>query len=384
LVLTLLIALGTLVQDFRYDRSLSQAHETTRAIDRQFSALDVSLAELRASEAGYVASGQSLDVWTARVGEILSGIEASIGNLSSAAVDITAKTQIEAAAAAFVEIKRIEERAREFANKDQKFLASDLIFMDGVEASRRFGQALAQARATELAAAQARESRLAWTRFGMNAVALGFAIVVMLYYARSAQPAEEPPRSLDLRSQEPPAPVVMAPPPSIASPPPPPVTTAVNLTETAELCVDLARVTDGADVPPLLERAARVLDAKGVVLWMADADGALLRPTLSYGYGDKVLNRLGTLRMDGENVTALAYRSMKPQSVSSTTAKGNGALAIPLVTASGCLGVLAAEIRQGKPSAERLAIARVIGAQFASLVAPAAEATEAAGKAAEA
>jgi hypothetical protein len=64
--------------------------------------------------------------------------------------------------------------------------------MDGTEAVRRFGQSLAQARTLELSASQARATRLAWTRFGMNVVALGFAIVVMVYYARSAQPVEEP------------------------------------------------------------------------------------------------------------------------------------------------------------------------------------------------
>jgi hypothetical protein len=176
----------------------------------------------------------------------------------------------------------------------------------------------------------------------------------------------------------------MAPPPSIAPPPPPPVTSAINLSEAAELCVDLARVTDSADVPPLLERAARVLDAKGVVLWMADSGGALLRPTLSYGYGDKILNRLGTLQIDGENVTALAFPIDEAAIDDQHEREGQRGARHSAGDGLGLSGVLAAEIRQSKPSAERLAIARVIGAQFAALVAPAAEASAAPGKAAEA
>jgi hypothetical protein len=128
---------------------------------------------------------------------------------------------------------------------------------------------------------------------------------------------------------------------------------------------------DTRDLPALLGRAARVLDAKGLVLWMVDGDGTTLRPSLSHGYADKFIARLGTLASDGDSVTSAAFRSLKPQTVNSPTPKGNGAIAVPLITATGCLGVLAAEIRQSKPSGERTAMARVIAAQFAALVAPA-------------
>ena len=71
---------------------------------------------------------------------------------------------------------------------------------------------------------------------------------------------------------------------------------AVNLPEAAELCGDLARVIDGRDVPGLLARAAKLLEASGVIVWMADSDGQQLHPTLTHGYSDKVLSRLGRTR----------------------------------------------------------------------------------------
>jgi hypothetical protein len=48
-----------------------------------------------------------------------------------------------------------------------------------------------------------------------------------------------------------------------------------------------------------------------------------------------------------------------------------GAVAVPLVTAAGCSGVLAAELRDGKPAPELLALTRIVAAQFATLIAPA-------------
>ena len=86
-------------------------------------------------------------------------------------------------------------------------------------------------------------------------------------------------------------PVVSRLPAAAAAPAPVP---HVNLADAAELCADLARVMDERDVPDLLARAATVLEAKGLIIWMADADGTTLQPTLTHGYSDRVVSRLGT------------------------------------------------------------------------------------------
>ena len=49
------------------------------------------------------------------------------------------------------------------------------------------------------------------------------------------------------------------------------------------------------------------------------------------------------------------------------------AIAIPLLTASGCVGVMAAELRQNRPHVDLLPVARILGAQFSSLITPAEE-----------
>ncbi|MEZ5316702.1 MAG: hypothetical protein R2752_04820 [Vicinamibacterales bacterium] len=427
-ILTLVIALGTLAQDYWLDVKIRDAAAAAREADRSFGGLQTNLADLRAAQAGYVAVGQSADYWMTRVSEILGTIDQSIQSMQAASTDLTARGHYENAASLLGDIRRLDERARDNATRSEKFLASDQIFMDGFEANRHLADELAQARDVAIAAADARTTRLSWLRIGMNAVALGFVLAVMLFYARAAAAAEEAAGDADrtdragmpsltgidladdldlspLRAaaggpnlasrtgtgapaspvaaaetgapaesiEPPPGATAVGPPPAVTAPPPPPVTAvAVNLSEAAELCVDLARLIDTRDVPALLGRAARVMDAKGVVLWVPDADGRLLRPSLAHGYDNRAVARMGPVPVDGESVTSAAFRTMKAQTAHSPTPKGNGAIAVPLISADGCVGVLAAEIRQSKPSAERTAIARVIAAQFAVLVPPAA------------
>ena len=66
------------------------------------------------------------------------------------------------------------------------------------------------------------------------------------------------------------------PPPRAATPEPARPATTVNLDAAAELCVDLARVIDASDVPALLARAAAVLDARGIIVWVADSAGIII------------------------------------------------------------------------------------------------------------
>jgi GAF domain-containing protein len=145
---------------------------------------------------------------------------------------------------------------------------------------------------------------------------------------------------------------------------------APHLSAAAEVCVDLAKVVDAEDVPALLDRTAAVLDAKGIVIWAVDADGARLRPSLSHGYSDRVLAKLRPLQIDGDNVTSLAYRSLQPQAINGATPADSAALAVPLLTGTGCVGVMAVELRHNRPHADLLSIARIVAAQLSALIAP--------------
>jgi GAF domain-containing protein len=62
---------------------------------------------------------------------------------------------------------------------------------------------------------------------------------------------------------------------------------------------------------------------------------------------------------------------MRSQAVNGAAPAAPGAIAVPIVTASGCVGVLSAEVSRTRPDHETLAVARMIAAQFAAIVSPA-------------
>jgi hypothetical protein len=409
LVLTIIIAAGTLGQDLRFDRSIRLERTTADARDRDVRILELALIELRASQAGYIATGQSTQHWMEQVSLLAAQVSGELGRLAQATVHGDARTRYLAAASALSDFTNIDSRARRYVADNQLFLASDLVFIDALEAVRRAAAELDAARTAERQASEATIARLTWLRFGMNSLALGFMLVVALVAVRSsfregvpdlagddagaADAAFVPPavevdvdpdadeyavvvsRTPAARSPEPATGATTAADPTTAAAPPaapaPAAGASVALTEAAELCVDLARLMDERDLPALVERTSGVLGAKGVVLWAADSDTGVLRPALTHGYSERVVKRLGILPVDGDNVTSLAYRSMRTQIMAGRGAGASGAVAVPLVTTAGCVGVLAAETREREPGSDLLALARILAAQFSTVVQPA-------------
>jgi hypothetical protein len=377
LVLTVIVALGTIVQDYRFNNSIVREHAAAVATDRELGQLELALADLRAAQAAYVAAGQGPDFWMGRASELATAIETGLQRFAQTTGSTEARGRYDAAGTALAELRTIDTRARERVGRDERLFASDLIFMDGLEANTRLEDELALARQAEFVASAARVTRFANLRLGMNVLALGFVLVVMVYFARSAGEAaagtsDEATPVLNATREGPESSI--APParptaPSIA-PPLPKAEPAVSLSGAADLCVDLARLMDGRDLQQLMERAARVLYARGVVLWMADKNGTGLRPILAHGYSDKVLSRLGTLEVDADNVTSLAYRTLQPQKMKSAERGGSGAVAVPLINATGGVGVLSAEIRSATPDEQMMAVARIVAAQLSAIVAP--------------
>jgi transcriptional regulator with XRE-family HTH domain len=143
---------------------------------------------------------------------------------------------------------------------------------------------------------------------------------------------------------------------------------AIDLAGVARVCTELGRVETAAQVQPLLAEAARMLDAKGLIVWVWDAIPAQLRPFLVHGYSEQVVAQLPGVSPDDDNVTAAAFRSARTLSVSGT-AHANGALAVPLLTPGSCAGVLAVELSQGhEETADVRAAATLFAAMLAQLV----------------
>jgi GAF domain-containing protein len=136
----------------------------------------------------------------------------------------------------------------------------------------------------------------------------------------------------------------------------------------ARLCTDLARHGESGASLALLQEAAALLDAVGLIVWAWDPEVAELRPALAHGYSDKVLSQLPRVRRDADNATAAAFRSAQAcvvRGIEGTT----GALAVPIMAPAGCVGVLAVEVRPGSEDRTSVrAMATIVAAQLTTFV----------------
>jgi transcriptional regulator with XRE-family HTH domain len=141
-----------------------------------------------------------------------------------------------------------------------------------------------------------------------------------------------------------------------------------DLLAAAQLCTELGRVENAEDVQPLLQEAAKVMDAIGLIVWVWDPQPAELRPALASGYSDRVLAQLPTVKRDTDNATAAAFRSAQTCAISGSE-HASGALAVPMLTPGGCAGVLAIELPNGREQARSVqALATIFAAQLAQLI----------------
>ena len=150
----------------------------------------------------------------------------------------------------------------------------------------------------------------------------------------------------------------------------------ISLSAAAQLCTRLGRVLDVREVALVLEDTARILGAVGLVVWSWDSRTNALRPWLAHGYSEAVLARFSTIPTHAENATAAAFRTAEA-SVLNGGESLTGAVVVPLMASSGCVGVLALEFRHGAEQHQSVhAFAAIVAAQLVTLfgAAPLAEA----------
>jgi transcriptional regulator with XRE-family HTH domain len=135
----------------------------------------------------------------------------------------------------------------------------------------------------------------------------------------------------------------------------------------AELCSKLACALDVRDVTALLAEAARLLEAVGIVVWFWDSRSTALVPSVAHGYSAAVLASLPPVRVDESNAIAAAFRSGEPRTVDGSD-DVTGAVVVPSMGPSGCVGVLAVEVRHGREQHEAVrAFAIILAAQLGTL-----------------
>ena len=121
---------------------------------------------------------------------------------------------------------------------------------------------------------------------------------------------------------------------------------APQLTALATLCTRLQRAETSRDVAPLLATVAHLLDASGLVIWLWDSTTGALKPWLSHGYSPQVLAQLPFVKREDDNAIAAAFRTCEMCLVDKGS-RETGAVVVPLISGSRCVGALALELGGG-------------------------------------
>ena len=391
---------GAAYQIYVSDRQIETQDRDSRIFDDIALDVAVSITDLRAAQQAYVVQGQNPSYWTTKVTSYLETITAELSTLQKMIVAQQTENVLADTAEIIVNFRQMDARAREYTEAGQHLTASDLIFTDGVELTTRVMAQLELARTYEQEVRDQTVSRqkqrqtlaliTASTMGLLTALLLftipGFGTVkrttvdqVLLKPARVEQAIKEnrlflaeldrstdsklsDDRAREDRSREKQLPDQVK-------------EKTLDLKATAELCTDFGCISDMRDFPGLLTRVADLLKASSIIIWIGDPTGRELRAVLGHGYSVQSLKRMGPISRDAANATAAAYRAGQMRTVKGG-ADASGAIVVPLITATRCVGVITTEVTNASVADTQVhSVAKIIAAQVASLVAEARETT---------
>jgi hypothetical protein len=318
------------------------------------------IAGLGTAQQSYVAPGQLDEPWFERAATLIEELSREIEQAQQSLRSPEAPAALERLTASVATLTAVDGRTRLNLQLGQELMASDVIFSDGRNLLDAMLASLRDLQAAEQTHLRAELSALARRRWlAMGAIAVLWMAALQIVTARSRRASTNAERG-EVREEVQRA----AQPPADAHPRRP--QPQVDLTAAAMVCTDLSRITTTAALPGLLGRAAGVLDASGLILWISA--GEQLFPVMAHGYSDDMLARIGPIARDAENAAARAWRTGQLTVVAAAPTGEQGALVTPLFGLHRCIGVLSAELRHHEDSPAMQAVAIMIAAQLSTVV----------------
>jgi hypothetical protein len=308
------------------------------------------------AQQSYVAPGQLDEPWFERASTLTSELSREIQQARESLRSPESPAALQQLAASVAALTAADARTRQNLQLGQELMASDVIFSDGrnlLDAMIGSIRDLQTAEQSHLRAELGALGRQRWLALGATAAMWIAGLLVLAARPRAAAAAT---RGTDQEAAQRPtgtAPQVQH-------------RMSVDLAAAATVCTDLSRITTTSALPGLLGRAAGVLDATGLILWISA--GEQLFPVMAHGYSDETLARMGPVARDAENAAAAAWRTGQLTVVPAATTGRQGAIVTPLFGLHSCIGVLSAEVRQGEESPAVQAVATMLAAQLSTVV----------------
>ena len=379
----LLVTAGLGFRAIQDERMLSDGRRNGAALERSAENAAAVLANLRASLHAYIAPGQGLAFWRARATGQLDTLREHLLALDTALTN--SGGSLAEALDGVDQLSAAEKRARLYADRGDSLLAGDVIFTEVRDLLAAADDQVAGARQYLHRGTDQRLAALRWEQaaLALGAVALWVIIALVMLpvvpvvvkepgewrqnlavaLKKPAEPAEPAKLAESVKPAEPAEPAEPVEPiePGI------PVTALASV---GEICSDLSALSDVGALSGALERAANVLGASGMIVWVASNDGGTLSPVATHGFDARLVARIGKVGRESSNLTAMAFRENAAR-VSAATASTPSAVAVAMCGPSGPVGVLSAELRAGRHADDAcVALATIFAAQLATLAVP--------------
>ena len=355
----------------RSEQQIARQAEALRAFDQHARDASAALVDARVGQQAYVAAGQGVAFWFGKTAAAVQTATDGLAALSQPA-GAGARTALDEAAATVTEFSAIDRRARDYLKSGQQLMAGDVIFTEGSDAAatavrqiESARQAQHQAAEVELAAERKQQRLTAGVAAGV--VLLLVLLLIPVPRATAAGALADTGLSISASTAE-----------AGAGTPAPAATAAAPMTTMAqgsvlkaatEVATEFGRVRDLDELTRVLGRAADVMGASGLMVWMGSVDGGDLRPVLAHGYSAEMIARIPPVPRSADNAAASAYRSGTLQIVLSRPGGTSGAVVAPILTQDGCIGALSAEIRSGGETSESTqALAAIFAAHLAGVL----------------
>ena len=355
---------------FQTEQQIEHQRAAAMRFEERIRAVDRALADLRMGLQAYVAAGQSAETWIPKVTGMSAEAARGVDDLRAVAATADARASLMEAAATITDLAQVDRRIVDYLKSGQDVMAADMVYSEA-------GQKVAQA-ANQVDAARALEGqgvgvaeRISRRRqlYALGgAAAVGALTLLLLGAAPASHPRVEVEAKVEAKKVAAAAPVddelsfTVRTEPRHSTP---------IMKVASEICTDLGRVNESADLENLLGRAADLMDASGLVVWMGNAVGGDLRPVAAHGYAAQTIAKMPAVPKDANNAAAAAYRTGALQIVLARPGTSSGALVAPLLTPDGCIGALSAEIKgRGETSDSTQSLSVLFAAQLASVLGP--------------
>jgi hypothetical protein len=338
----------------RHSRLLAGSSAVLSRLDAMLAAVN----ELAATQRSYFEpDGEGRGSQAARVQRLAVGLRRDLGALRREVGHSVERVSV--LSAALEKFERTDTRVRANLANDAFYVAADLVFAASAGELRAVTAALGDIRAAEMRALSEQGAgawrQLAWT---LGAVGVTWTIGLLLLWPLPPRTSGDEPQAV---GSAPAGPLRLG---IDGARPQPGVD--VDLAAFATVCSQIAAAASTDALSTLLGEAATLGEIEGMIVWLGVED--TLVPALGHGYDHTLLARIGPLHRDAENATSEAWRTATPHVVKAD-ASGSAAVVVPLISASGCHGVLAMEVRPGREErTETVALATLLAAQLSTLV----------------